>query len=141
MDEREAWERLRQSRHGVLGTVHRTRGPDLVPVVYAVDEAHRVLVPIDAVKPKTTARLQRLVNLEADPRCALLVDHFDEDWTRLWWVRASGVGRTAAPAELARAHELLASRYPQYRPPDSIAAALLIERITVTGWRAGRDGT
>ena len=85
----EAWSRLRASDHGVLATVHPERGVDAVPVVFAVD-GERILLPVDTVKPKSTTRLQRLANLADDPRCVLLVDHYDEDWSTLWWVRVHG---------------------------------------------------
>ena len=68
--------------------MHPSRGVDAVPVVYATS-GDFVGVPVDRVKPKSTTRLQRERNLEADPRAALLIEHWDrEDWSRLWWVRA-----------------------------------------------------
>src|SRR5262245_43382513 len=85
--EAEARARLAACDHGILCTVHAERGVDAVPVVYAVDDGF-VGVPIDRVKPKTSSRLQRERNLEADPRATLLIDHWDrDDWSRLWWVR------------------------------------------------------
>jgi PPOX class probable F420-dependent enzyme len=44
---------------------------------------------VDA-KPKRSARLQRLANVASEPRCSLLVDHYEDDWSKLWWVRADG---------------------------------------------------
>ena len=86
--EDEARRRLAAYDHGVLGTTHRDRGADLVPVPFAVDGDH-VAIPIDTVKPKAAGRLQRERNLAADPRATLLVEHWDvTDWSRLWWVRA-----------------------------------------------------
>jgi len=76
-----------------LATVRPDGAPHLVPVVFAVEVAadgDRVHLAVDA-KPKRTRNLQRLVNLRAEPRCALLVDHYADDWSRLWW----GRGRTA----------------------------------------------
>ena len=85
----EAHARLAAHDHGVLCTVHAERGVDAVPVVYVVDDDGCVGVPIDRVKPKASPRLQRERNLSADPRAALLVEHWDRgDWSRLWWVRA-----------------------------------------------------
>ena len=89
LDTTECWARLAAAGHGVLGTVHARRGVDAVPVVYVV-EGGGVVVPIDAVKAKRGPRLQRLRNLEADPRVVLLVDHYDDDWPQLWWVRVHG---------------------------------------------------
>ena len=61
-------------------------------------------VPVDRVKPKSSSRLQRQRNLEADPRAALLVEHWDRgDWSRLWWVRAELRWQSDAPAARAAA--------------------------------------
>ena len=80
--------RLAAHDHGILCTLNAERGVDAVPVAFVVDDGH-VGVPIDLVKPKTSLRLQRERNLEADPRATLLVEHWDrDDWSRLWWVRA-----------------------------------------------------
>ena len=126
----EAWSLLRASDHGVLATVHAERGVDAVPVVFAVD-GERVLLPVDTVKAKSTTRLQRLVNLEHDPRCVLLVDHYDEDWSTLWWVRVHGKATVVDGAD-----EALAQFVP-YRERGSVAATIVLQPGVVTGWRAG----
>jgi PPOX class probable F420-dependent enzyme len=129
--------RLAEHDHGILCTVHPERGVDAVPVAYAVDEDGYVGVPVDRVKPKSSSRLQRERNLEADPRATLLVEHWDRsDWSRLWWVRAElrWQGRQAAGREAALA-TLLAGRYPQYRdqPFDRV---LVLRIVGVAGWAA-----
>jgi PPOX class probable F420-dependent enzyme len=126
----EAWSLLRSSHHGVLATVHAERGVDAVPVVFVV-EADSILTPIDTVKAKATPRLQRLVNLERDPRCALLVEHFEDDWAALWWVRAHGTA-TVVPGR----HRALTA-FPQYREEAAVTATIVLEPALVTGWRAG----
>ncbi len=63
--------------------------PHLVPVVFAVD--HEVIYTAVDAKPKTTQRLRRLANINANPRVTLLVDHYAEDWTQLWWVDPDGI--------------------------------------------------
>ena len=126
----EAWTLLRTSDHGVLATVHPERGVDAVPVVFAVD-GERILVPVDTVKAKSTTRLQRLVNLAHDPRCVLLVDHYDDDWSQLWWVR---VHATAAVVD-GRVEAL--TGFPPYRAAGAVAATIVLEPSAVTGWRAG----
>jgi len=75
----EARARLAAQVHGVCCTLHPERGPDPVPVVYALDDDGFVGIPVDRVKPKASSRLQRERNLEADPRATLLVDHWDRD--------------------------------------------------------------
>ena len=129
--------RLVAGDHGVLCTLHRRRGADAVPVVYAVVDGH-LGIPIDEVKAKSSSRLQRERNLEADPRATLLVQQWDrDDWSKLWWVRAElrwlGAGEQTRAATLADA---LAQRYPQYQ--DHPFSRLLVFRIVaVTGWSAG----
>ena len=134
----ETWSRFAAARHGVLGTIHPERGVDLVPVVYAVDEASQtIFVPIDTVKPKTTTRLQRLENLRNDPRCTLLVERYDDDWSRLWWARIAGTGAEADSATVDHYLPLLAARYPQYAEPGSIRSGIVMKPTTMLGWRAG----
>lgn len=134
----EARARLATHDHGILCTVHAERGVDAVPVAYAVDEDGYVGVPVDRVKPKTSSRLQRERNLEADPRATLLVEHWDrEDWSRLWWVRAEL--RWQRDASASRATALagrLAERYPQYRDKPFVRV-LVLRIVGVAGWAAG----
>ena len=88
LGEEEARRRLRAEVHGVLCTMHPTRGPDPQPVVYAITDDGYLGVPIDKVKPKSSSRLKREDNREADPRGTLHIEHWEpEDWSRLWWVR------------------------------------------------------
>lgn len=134
----EARARLAAHDHGILCTVHASRGVDAVPVVYAVDGDGFVGVPVDRVKPKTSTRLQRVRNLEADPRATLLIEHWDRlDWSRLWWVRAElrwqGDRRAGRAADLATR---LAERFPQYRD-QPFATVLVLRIVGVSAWAAG----
>ena len=136
----EARARLATHVHGVLCTLHPQRGPDPQPVVYAVSEDGHVAVPIDRVKPKSSSRLQREDNLEADPRAALLVEHWEtEDWSRLWWVRAHLQHVPDPPPSLTEdLTARLARAVPQYA--DRPFHRLLVCRIvSVTGWSAGEQ--
>jgi hypothetical protein len=139
MNPDEARARLAREVHGVLCTLHPERGPDPQPVVYALTDGH-VGVPIDSVKPKASSRLQREDNLAADPRAALLVEHWEtEDWSRLWWVRAHLEHVADPPPALTRdlTHRL-ARTVPQYA--DAPFHRVLVCRVaTVTGWAAGDD--
>jgi len=127
--------RLRAADHAILCTVHDVRGVDAVPVCFSM-AGELVAVPVDTVKPKRSTRLQRLVNLERDPRAALLCEHWDRsDWTRLWWVRASVIRATADDAERDHLGALLRTKHPQY--DTAPFASLIIFRIRdVTGWSA-----
>lgn len=132
----EATRRAAAADHGVLATLHPTRGADLVPVCFAMEDGW-VAIPIDAVKPKGSTALGRIRNLERDPRATLLVERWDAaDWSRLWWVRVL-LRRREAPAELRdRLEASLRRRYPQY------AQARFVELLTfridhIGGWTAG----
>jgi Pyridoxamine 5'-phosphate oxidase len=134
----EARARLAAHDHGVLCTVHPERGVDAVPVVYVVDEDGHVGIPVDRVKQKSSSRLQRERNLEADPRAALLVEHWDRgDWSRLWWVRAElRWQRDAATGRAAALAARLSRAYPQYRD-QPFTRVLVLRVVGVTGWAAG----
>jgi PPOX class probable F420-dependent enzyme len=129
----EARRRFAASPVARLATLRPDGGPHLVPVVFAlVDE---VLYSAVDAKPKRSPRLQRLANVRSDPRCTLLVDHYDEDWSRLWWVRADG--RAAVVEEPPAAHPglvALADRHPQYRaqPPSGPLLVVTVDRWS--GW-------
>lgn len=134
---RESLDRLVGADHGVLSTLHPERGLDAVPVVYALSPDGFVGIPVDRVKPKSSTRLQRVRNLEHDPRATLLVDHWDaDDWTRLWWVRAGLLWDADPPAEVEEAlAALLADKYAQYA--DRPFERVLVFSVTgVSGWSA-----
>jgi PPOX class probable F420-dependent enzyme len=119
----------------MLATVTEAGRPHIVPVTFAVDGGH-VYIAVDA-KPKKSPNLRRLRNIRANPQVAVLADHYEDDWTSLWWVRADG--RAAIEEDLgqmARPIALLAGRYRQYR--EHLPAGPVID-ITVerwTGWAA-----
>jgi PPOX class probable F420-dependent enzyme len=123
--------RLASAQRAVLASVTPTGAPHAVPITLAVDG--------DVVdhKPKRSTDLQRLRNIRADPRVALLVDHYDADWAALWWVRADGTAEVVdSGAEHDAAVRLLAARYPSYvhRPPTGPVVRVLVDRWT--GWAA-----
>lgn len=118
-----------------LATADERGRPHIVPITFAVD-GDRIHFAVDH-KPKTTTRLRRLANITANPQVAVLVDHTDGDWGRLWWARADGRARIVEnAAERDRALAALAARYPQYRehPPAGPAVTIDVERWS--GWAA-----
>jgi PPOX class probable F420-dependent enzyme len=113
-----------------LATVGADGAPHLVPVVFAAD-ADMVYTAVDA-KRKTTHKLRRLANIEANPRVCLLVDHYDDDWAQLWWVRADGVAAIYhSGEERATAYDLLRRKYPQY---ERVALDGPAVAVTVQHW-------
>jgi PPOX class probable F420-dependent enzyme len=107
-----------------LATVDREGRPHVVPICFVVDGT-TLYTAVDE-KPKRTRRLRRLDNIAANPRVEVLIDHYEEDWSKLWWVRLRGRARIV---EDPRAVELLAAKYPQYRerPPAGPVIAIEIE--------------
>ena len=114
MDESEAKSRFAQASAAGLATVSRDGVPHLVPVVFALHE-DVVYTAVDA-KRKSTRRLRRLANIEANPQVTLLVDHYEDDWSQLWWVRADGVAQIHERGEeMATGYALLRDKYIQYQ--------------------------
>jgi PPOX class probable F420-dependent enzyme len=107
-----------------------------VPLVFAV-EGERVYSAVDQ-KPKRSNDLRRLANLRANPAAALLVDHYDEDWTTLWWTRADGDGRVVDATEPEARHgvDLLVDRYDQYRTHRPAGPVLVVDVHRWSGWAA-----
>lgn len=118
-----------------LGTTRESGSPHVVPITFAV-EAESVYSMVDR-KPKTTTALQRLANIAAHPAASLLVDHYEDDWTRLWWVRVDGTATVSDDvATLTTARTLLQLKYPQYRdqPPDGPVICVAISGVTWWEW-------
>lgn len=134
MEATEARERFGAARVARLATADRAGRPHLVPVVFAL-AGDCIYTAVDA-KPKRTTTLRRLANVRENPAVALLVDHYEEDWRALWWVRAEGRGRVIEPEapEARRALHLLAERYPRFEPAGAVLA---VEVERWSGWSAG----
>jgi PPOX class probable F420-dependent enzyme len=124
--------RVAEARVGRLATVTPNGLPHIVPCCFVL-EGDTVYSAVDH-KPKSTFDLARLDNLRATGLASLLVDHYDEDWARLWWVRLDGTGRVEEGGETReRALGLLAAKYEQYRRQMPAGPAVVIE---ITTWRA-----
>ena len=137
MDEARCRALLASTRVGRLATVRPDGRPHVVACCFAV-QGNRLWTAVDA-KPKTTTRLQRLDNVRAHPWASLLVDHYEEDWDALWWVRVDGRATVLDPgAEREHALAALVAKYEQYAaaPPRGEVIALRVERWS--GWSAER---
>lgn len=124
---------LEEARVARLATAGADGMPHVVPITFAL-EGDTLYFAVDA-KPKRTTGLKRLRNIAANPAVSVLVDHYEDDWDRLWWVRVDGAARVVEDsAESKRAGQLLAARYEQYRsaPPPGPVVAITIDRMT--GW-------
>ena len=141
----DARRRLAGVRVARLATVSPAGLPHVVPFTFALGSRARgagsgpedyIYSAVDA-KPKSSTDLRRLRNIRANPRVAVLADHYEDDWDRLWWVRADGQAAILDdPATMAPALALLAGRYPQYRqhPPAGPVISIHVDRWT--GWTA-----
>jgi PPOX class probable F420-dependent enzyme len=114
MAESEAAAMFAESRVAMLATVGSDGAPHVVPIVFAVHN-DVVYTAVDA-KRKSTQRLRRLANIEANPQVSMLVDHYDEDWAQLWWVRADGLAEIHySGEEMATGYACLRRKYAQYQ--------------------------
>ena len=130
-----ARELFASARVARLGTVSADGVPHLVPCTFVV-AGDSMYVAVDQ-KPKSTTDLKRLRNIRANPAVCLLVDHYDEDWTSLWWVRADGLASVVTEAgEMAGPIELLVERYPQYRDAPPTGPLIAIQVTFWSGWSA-----
>ncbi len=106
-----------------LATLDRTGHPAQVPIVF-VAHAGVLWSPVDG-KPKRSPALARLRNVERDSRVSVILDHYDADWTRLWWLQLDGNAEVVSspdPASdpvLAPVVEALHAKYLQYEQPRS----------------------
>ncbi|HLY37476.1 MAG TPA: TIGR03668 family PPOX class F420-dependent oxidoreductase [Candidatus Binatia bacterium] len=113
---REARRFLESHRVGHLATAGADGAPHVVPVCYALDDEALYFVADEKRKRRPARELLRLRNLQANPRAAVVVDDWHEDWTRLAWVLVRGSARIVSDAAAhAAAVGLLRARYPQYR--------------------------
>ncbi|GGR77718.1 PPOX class F420-dependent oxidoreductase [Micromonospora fulviviridis] len=129
MPAEELRQRVRSARVARLATVGSDGRPHLVPVCFVLlgDVVHHA---VDE-KPKRHRQLRRLENIRATGQACLLIDEYDEDWSRLWWIRLDGHGWLVEdPAEEAAARVALAAKYPQYtrRPPAGPVVAMRVTR-------------
>ncbi len=133
--------RLRRARVARLATADARGRPHLVPVCFAAD-ARTVYHAIDR-KPKgrPPERLARVRNIVANPQVALLVDRYEDDWSRLWFVLVRGRARLLRRgAARARGLRLLRQKYVQYRrdmlPEDALVIAIRPDAVVT--WGLGR---
>jgi PPOX class probable F420-dependent enzyme len=134
----EARGRFAQARVARLATAGADGRPHVVPIVFAVTgrRADDVIYSVVDAKPKRTTALRRLANIAENPRVSVLADHYEEDWDRLWWVRADGSGRLLTDlgdSEAAAAVALLHARYPQQR---ALGTVLAVDVERWSGWAA-----
>jgi PPOX class probable F420-dependent enzyme len=130
-------ERFADARVARLATAGADGQPHLVPLVFAVVD-DTIYSVVDA-KPKRSTRLRRLANVAANPKVSVLVDHYEDDWRRLWWVRADGTARVVPldSDEGRLALGRLTARYPQYATTVPPGPVLAIDVERWVSWSPG----
>jgi PPOX class probable F420-dependent enzyme len=127
--------RLTAARVARLATIDPDGRPHLVPIVFAVD-GDTLYSAVDR-KPKRSTVLRRIENARSRPDVTILVDHYEDEWDRLWWIRLRGRARVLdAGEERERALELLAEKYPQYRREPPEGPVLAVDVTDVREWSA-----
>jgi PPOX class probable F420-dependent enzyme len=117
-----------------LATTGEDLRPHIVPVTFVL-RGDELVIGVDQ-KPKSTTDLRRLRNIAQNSRVAVLCDHYDDDWSKLWWVRADGAARVDQhnPAAV----ESLAAKYPVYGV-DPPRGPIIV--VTIDGWSGWAYGT
>ncbi len=128
--------RVTEARVARLATADGSGEPHLVPIVFALD-GEAIHTCVDD-KPKTTRQLRRLADIAANPRVSVLVDHYSDDWSQLWWVRVDGIA-TVHDADTdagAAGLDALARKYVQYRSKRPPGPVITIDRLRWRSWSA-----
>ena len=128
-------ERVRTARVARLATTDPDGRPHLVPIVFVL-AGERLYSAVDA-KPKRSRRLRRVANARERPDVTVLVDHYGDDWSRLWWVSLRGQTRVLeAGDEAGRALRLLVDKYEQYRRELPGCPVLAVDILEWRSWDA-----
>ena len=135
LDGAECRRRMAEARVAHLATADATGHPHVVPITFALD-GDRLVTAVDH-KPKTTTNLKRLRNITANPSVSVLADRYDDDWGRLWWVRADGHATIVADSNDLG---LLIAKYPQYQAAAPTGPVILIAIDSWSGWSSRQAG-
>jgi PPOX class probable F420-dependent enzyme len=130
---------IERARVARLATVNSQSEPHLVPVVFVFD-GNYFYIPIDekrkTVKPD---KLKRVLNIKENPQVALLIDEYNEDWTRLAFVmvqgKASIVSQVREDTRLHEAHKKLMAKYLQYQKVRLSETCIMIKPEKILSWR------
>jgi PPOX class probable F420-dependent enzyme len=126
---------LASARVARLGTVDADGAVRLVPVCFSLVE--RFVVSAVDHKPKRTGQLRRLDDMRTTGAATMLIDHYDEDWSTLWWVRVRGRAEVLTEgADREAALDALVAKYPQYREQRPAGAVWRVATDEVRWWRA-----
>lgn len=129
---------IAEARVGHLGTADAAGQPLVVPICYAFD-GESLFSAIDAKPKRSGGALKRIRNIRDNAKVSVVIDHYEEDWTRLRYVIIQGEAELlTGGAEFSRAVDLLRIKYPQYRTLALDRDAGLMIRVkaaAVTQWQ------
>jgi PPOX class probable F420-dependent enzyme len=117
-----------------LATHNPTGVIDLVPITFAFVDDDTIVTAVDH-KPKRTTQLQRLENIRQNPSVTVLIDHYDDDWSKLWWVRLRGDASVVDSPDPSLVDALVA-KYDQYRNRRPAGPTIVISIADVSAWSA-----
>jgi len=129
-------DRVTRERVARLATTDPDGRPHLVPIVFAL-VGDTLYTAVDE-KPKRSRTLRRIENARERPDVTVLADHYEENWTRLWWVRLRGRARVldGEGDETADAVAALTAKYEQYREAPPGHPVLAVDHEDWRGWAA-----
>jgi PPOX class probable F420-dependent enzyme len=131
-------QRVESARVARLATLGADERPHIVPICFALEKD--VLYSAVDEKPKRTKQLKRLENIRVHPRVSVLVDYYEDDWSRLWWVRLDGTAQvTQSGDEHDHALALLTEKYEQYRVAPPTGPVIVIRVHEWGSWSAAVD--
>lgn len=128
---------MEAARVARLATIGADGRPHLVPIAFVI-HGETLYSAVDE-KPKRSRTLRRIENARERPMVTVLIDHYEEDWNRLWWVRLRGRARVLdGGAEAEHALRLLAGKYDQYRDEPPGLPVLAVDILERRSWRAAQ---
>ncbi|MGH9784754.1 MAG: TIGR03668 family PPOX class F420-dependent oxidoreductase [Terriglobia bacterium] len=136
------WEEVSRYRVARLATADARGKPLVVPVCFACGKDAIYSVLDEKPKRVAASRLRRVRNIQVNPQVSLLVDHYEEDWSRLAYILVAGTAEVLSeetqPNEHAEALRLLREKYPQYRAMRLKARPVIkISPRRTISWKAG----
>jgi PPOX class probable F420-dependent enzyme len=142
---------INRARVGRFSTVDYENMPHTVPVVFAFD-GHHYYIPLDKKRKKTETikKLKRVINIQHNPNVALLIDEYDEDWSKLVFVMIQGkaylIGNKKEEGNenndyndnnfsLKEIHKLFYQKYPQYKQVGMGQYCIKIQPQKTISWK------
>ena len=115
-----------KSRHAYLSTASYDGVPHLIPICFAFDGQYFYSAIDQKPKRAVGKPLKRVRNILSNPNVALLLDHYEEDWRRIWYLLVMGSAHVLAKDDShTRAFELLEDKYCQYRAMDLVGSSII----------------